>query len=178
MSRLRILLPCLLLIPTLVPVVAVAEAPLPASAATETPARMLPPGSRPVAPSLQTAQSPALPPAHAPAHAPIHPPAHPAALPWFDEVRDQRRMLADQRRARREVEQDARKGEFLRRRQERRELIDQDRRLFLNYGPWLEPMAPATRADFPPEPPRADGSIDTPDHPPAGWDNGWYYNGW
>lgn len=87
-------------------------------------------------------------------------------------------MLADQRRAQRDVEQDARKEEFLRRRQERLELIDQERRLFLNYGPWLEPMAPASPVEFPPKRSRANAPTSTPDHPPAGWDNRWYYNGW
>lgn len=93
-------------------------------------------------------------------------------LPWFDEVRDQRRALAELRRARRDAEQDARLDEFLRRRQERREQIEQERWLFMNYGPWFEPLAP------PPASPAKQASPKMAEPPPPGWDNRWYFNGW
>lgn len=91
-------------------------------------------------------------------------------LPWVDEVRNQRRALQEWRRAQHGAQQDARYEGFLRRRHERRELMEQERQQFRNYGPWREPLGPTpvpanpTTAPQPPTPP--------------GWDNGWYYNGW
>jgi hypothetical protein len=120
----------------------------------------------------------------APASRPTRqPPASqpPVSAPrWLDDVRAQRQALQQMRQA----QQEARKDEFLRRRQEIRDMMENDRRLFRNYGPWLEPMAPsplpsflehqdhglANRAD--------DSSHAHPLYPPPGWDNGWYYNGW
>jgi hypothetical protein len=100
---------------------------------------------------------------------------------WLDDVRAQRRAVQKMRRA----QQDARKDEFLRRRHEILDMMENDRRLFRNHGPWLEPLPPAP---LPPslEPPE-DGMSGFDDdtggnthhhYPPPGWDNGWYYNGW
>ncbi len=112
---------------------------------------------------------------------------------WLDEVRAQRRALNEHRKAMHDAQrrardpwgaaqQDARREELQRRRQERREQIDEDRRLFRSYGPWLEPGWPIS----PVEPPYAQ-SVPTPmddaesreqHYPPQGWDNRWYYRGW
>jgi hypothetical protein len=123
--------------------------------------------------------------------APSPPPAvaAPPALPqppgvaprWLDDVRAQRHALQEMRRA----HQDARKDKFLRRRQEIREMMQTDRRLFRNHGPWLDPIPPAHlpsaldhddrgMAGVADEPPAEQPAP----YPPAGWDNGWYYNGW
>ncbi|TVQ89772.1 MAG: hypothetical protein EA400_07245 [Chromatiaceae bacterium] len=116
-----------------------------------------------------------------PADPDLPPPGAAIAAPWLDEVRAQRRMLQELRRA----QQEARKDRFLRRRQEIIEFMDSDRWLFRNPGPWMEPFIP------PPEPqhtpPRGSaGSLprDPNDelrghpYPPSGWDNRWYFNGW
>lgn len=101
----------------------------------------------------------------------------PSPLPWFDEVRDQRRALQALRRGQRGAEQDARFDEFLRRRHERRELVEEDRWLFMNYGPWLEPLAPPA-GPLSSAPPAAADNPGGPAHPPPGWNNRWYFNGW
>lgn len=119
-----------------------------------------------------------------PARQPVRQPAMvkpPLPAPrWLDDVRAQRQTLQEMRQAR----HDARKDEFLRRRQEIRDRMENDRRLFRNHGPWLEPMAPSPLTSFleHQEPGLAgredDSSHAHPLYPPPGWDNGWYYNGW
>lgn len=105
---------------------------------------------------------------------------------WLEEVRAQRQALQEQRRAQHEArrmaidpvgaaQQKAREDAFFRRRQERRDMINQDRRSFINQGPWALPwrsphegvstgeqrVMPATPSDALPD-----------------WDNGWYFRGW
>lgn len=118
-------------------------------------------------------------------------PAAASSVPrWLEEVRAQRRALQQQRRARHEArrraidpvgsaQQDAREEAFMRRRQELRDKVEQDRRLFLNQdfpnqGPWAQPPAPAAapRLFGAPGDDSATGFV-TPD-----WDNGWYFRGW
>lgn len=163
----------------------------------------------------ETAQ-PARPPHRA---TPSHPHRPPTALPdrvqgepfptqaqtpvprWLEEVRAQRRALQQQRRAAHQARHEAldaigaakreeRKEQIERRRQEVREFIAQERRLYLNRGPWIAPLAPHP----PPIPgldPLAGGSagdggtrdpVDASEQPavpaPSDWDNRWYYNGW
>jgi hypothetical protein len=105
---------------------------------------------------------------------------------WLEEVRAQRQALQEQRRAQHEArrraidpvgaaQQEAREDAFLRRRQERRDMIDQDRRSFLNQGPWATPWP------SPPEGVAAGEPGDRPATPSDGlpdWDNGWYFRGW
>ncbi|MBK1703862.1 hypothetical protein CKO40_04710 [Halochromatium glycolicum] len=125
---------------------------------------------------------------------------------WLKEVRAQRRALQQQRRAAHQARHEAldpigaakreeRQERRLRRRQEVREFIEHERRLYLNWGPWITPLVPRP----PPTPgvdPLTQGSIgsstDAADGPPAAapnadgaaiptpsdWDNRWYYNGW
>jgi len=109
--------------------------------------------------------------------APAQPPT--GAPRWLDDVRAQREALQKLRRER----QEARKDEFLRRRQELRDQMATERRLFRNYGPWIEPMHPGP---LPPFVQTREPSV-AADESPAdkarpyalpGWDNGWYYNGW
>lgn len=116
---------------------------------------------------------------------------------WLEEVRAQRRALHEQRRAAHQARIDAldpmgsakrdQRQELQRRRQEeRRELIENERRLYLNYGPWLRPLAPrppqAAELD-----PLSGGSLEsrgeqpsnsTSPRTPLDWNNLWYYNGW
>lgn len=101
---------------------------------------------------------------------------------WLDEVRAQRRALAQQRRAQMEArrraldplgtaQQEAREEAFLRRRNEIRGMLEHDRQLFLNQAPWFRPLPPLPGAK-----PRPD---DDGEHlAPQDWDNGWYYRGW
>lgn len=115
-----------------------------------------------------------------PADADLRPrPGGVGSAPWLDEVRAQRRMLQELRRA----QQEARKDQFMRRRQEIIEFMDTERWLFRNRGPWLEPFLPA------PEPRHGPGSANSAPgapndelrsqpYPPPGWDNRWYFNGW
>jgi hypothetical protein len=125
-----------------------------------------------------------------------------SAVPrWLEEVRAQRRALREKRRAAHKARIDALdpigsakrdEREDLRRRlqEERREQIESERRLYLNRGPWLSPLAPRpplpagldplARGSLDPQdalqdpPPRPEGDPMTP----SDWDNLWYYNGW
>ncbi len=113
-----------------------------------------------------------------------------AAVPrvprWLDEVRSQRRALQEQRRAQRDARRraidpvgaaqfGAREDAFLRRRQERQDMIEQDRRSFLNQGPWSTPWPPPRPA----VPSGEQGEVPTtPDAESLDWDNGWYFRGW
>jgi hypothetical protein len=113
------------------------------------------------------------------------PPPPGSGIPrWLDEVRAQRRALQELRRAEHDArrhaidplgaaQHDAREEAFLRRRQEIQSMMEQDRRLFLNQGPWLAPW---------PGPPLPSDAAAGPGAPPApelpDWDNGWYYHGW
>jgi hypothetical protein len=182
---------------------------------TAAPATSLPPAD----------SSPAPPPSAAPAIAPAAPdgeqpqgtakPSAPAdnttedqdrSPRWIDAVRAQRRAMQQRRRAEHEARrraidpvgtarQEARDQEFQRRRQEMRERIAEDRKLFLNSGPWRTPLpkppefAPNTWPEPPglsPVPNKDHGRPDFPDAgsqaplrgDPAEWDNGWYYRGW
>lgn len=130
--------------------------------------------------------------------------AQPGMPRWLKEVRAQRRALQRQRRAAHQARHEAldpigaakreeRHEQLQRRRQEVRDYIEHERRLYLNWGPWITPLIPR-----PPPPPGADpiaqGSIgnrlgdsqpDSPSPPaeavkpvPTDWDNRWYYNGW
>jgi hypothetical protein len=120
---------------------------------------------------------------------------------WLEEVRAQRRALHEQRRAAHQARIDALdpvgsakrdEREKLRRRrqEERRELMESERRLYLNHGPWLSPLAPQpppatdlnalsrgsldAADEMKPKEPRSDGDARTP----SDWNNLWYYNGW
>ena len=130
---------------------------------------------------------------------------------WLEEVRAQRRALQAQRRAQHEArrraidpvgaaQQQAREAEFLRRRQERRAGMEQDRRLFLNQGlgsdgggllAWPEQsLAPPivdpgdsgrATVPVPPDqvpPDHVPPDYGPPDYVPPDWDNGWYFRGW
>lgn len=126
----------------------------------------------------------------------------PAPVPrWLEEVRAQRRALHEQRRAAHEAriealdpvgtaKRDEREKLRRRRQAEVREMIESERRLYLNRGPWLSPLAPkpplASDLD-----PLADGSLAPPEAArdeqpspsdsqgtPSDWNNHWYYNGW
>jgi len=63
-------------------------------------------------------------------------------------------------------------------------MLETERRLFRNHGPWLEPMAPSPLPPFLEHQDSGlagrddDSSHAHPLYPPPGWDNGWYYNGW
>lgn len=127
--------------------------------------------------------------------------APPAVPRWLDEVRAQRRALREQRRAAHQARQhaldpigaakrDERQEQMRRRQEEVRERIETERRLYLNRGPWLNPLVPAppysggdplTRGSLIDEPARM-----MPEAPPPGtdsltpsdWNNLWYYRGW
>jgi hypothetical protein len=123
---------------------------------------------------------------------------HDGAPRWLDAVRAQRRALQERRRAqhqarRRAIDpvgtarQEALEQEFLRRRREMRDLIAQERWLFLNFGPWLTPLPspPAGTsqppADGPAEPQAKSARPETKPTPASklpDWDNGWYFRGW
>lgn len=116
---------------------------------------------------------------------------------WLEAVRAQRRALQERRRAQHQARrraldpvgtarQEALEEEFQRRRQEMRDMIAQDRWLFLNFGPWLSPL-PTLPGISPPAGPAApdraqDHADDTerirPADDPPEWDNGWYFHGW
>jgi hypothetical protein len=120
------------------------------------------------------------------------PQSQPAFSRWLNEVRAQRRAQQAQRRAARQARHEAmnplgaaqreqRQEQFQRHREEVREYMEQERRHYLNFGPWLTPMIP------PPPPPGVPQSTGEPAEPPAAtspapvpqdWDNRWYYNGW
>ena len=117
---------------------------------------------------------------------------------WLDAVRAQRRALQERRRAQHQARrraldpvgtarQEALEQEFQRRRQEMRDMIAQDRWLFLNFGPWLAPLpsppgASLPSATSPPEratePNSAPDDSQAPVHELPDWDNGWYFRGW
>jgi hypothetical protein len=120
-------------------------------------------------------------------HAGESAPAAPNRIPrWLDEVRAQRQALQEQRRAQHEArrraidpigaaQQEAREDAFFRRRQERREMLDQDRRSFVNQGPWAAPW-PSPREALPPG--EQGDRPATPSDSLPDWDNGWYFRGW
>jgi hypothetical protein len=118
---------------------------------------------------------------------------------WLDAVREQRRALQERRRAQHQARRraidpvgtalhEAQEQEFLRRRREMRDMLAENRRLFLNLGPWLTPW-PAPPGSMPTAPTpaphdaqAAPGQVQT-DLPPQpyelpNWDNGWYFHGW
>lgn len=116
---------------------------------------------------------------------------------WLEEVRAQRRALHEQRRAAHQARIDAfdpigsakrdeRHERQRRRQEERRELIESERRLYLNRGPWLSPLAPRPPPSAELDP-LARGSLESRSQQPAqgaspetpsDWNNLWYYNGW
>lgn len=138
------------------------------------------------------------------------PSAHPPQIPrWLEEVRAQRRALHEQRRAAHQArhnaldpvgaaKRDERQDQQRRRRQEMREMIETERRLYLNRGPWFNPLAPAgppVESRRPPPTaggPLTRGSLAEDQAPersepssasgepltPSDWNNLWYYNGW
>ncbi|WP_462320794.1 hypothetical protein [Halochromatium sp.] len=121
---------------------------------------------------------------------------------WLEEVRAQRRALREQRRAAHKArlealdpigtaKRDERKELIRRRQEEMRDLIESERLLYLNRGPWISPLAP--RPPLRPKlDPLAGGSLDPqqPEHgeqqptdstdsqAPSDWNNLWYYRGW
>jgi len=113
---------------------------------------------------------------------------------WLEEVRAQRQALQDQRRAQHDArrraidpvgaaQQEAREAEFLRRRQELRDNIEQDRRLFLNRGLGSNGGGLSAWPERPLGAPPIGDSVARPVYvPPArvppDWDNGWYFRGW
>lgn len=119
---------------------------------------------------------------------------------WIDAVRAQRQAAQRRIRAHREARrraidpvgsarQEAHDQQFQRRRRELRERIAEDRKLFLNSGPWQTPwprppeFAPGVQTPGSPRnsnramaPPG--GALEEPRDQPPEWDNGWYYRGW
>lgn len=152
--------------------------------------------------AIDSGQAPVstIPPATSPATSPADAPVpHEGAPRWLEAVREQRRALQERRRAQhqarrraidpvRTARQEAMEQDFLRRRQEMRDLMAEERRMFLNLGPWLTPWppppggAPPTRDAPSPEPEAAAGA--PPSESPRSayelpeWDNGWYFRGW
>lgn len=133
------------------------------------------------------------------------PAPHDVVPRWLEAVRAQRRALQERRRAQHQARrraldpmgtarQEALEQELQRRRREMRDMIAQDRWLFLNFGPWLAPMpsppvgnAPAGGPTDPPGEPPADPTGQTQEHTEPvprqmdelpEWDNGWYFRGW
>lgn len=130
--------------------------------------------------------------------------SQPAVPRWLKEVRAQRRALQEQRRAAHQARHDAidpigaakreeRQEQVQRRRREVRDFIEHERRLYLNWGPWVTPLVPRPPS-LPGVDPIAEGSIgsrnaDDVGHdpetrdgtkplPPSDWDNRWYFHGW
>ncbi len=116
---------------------------------------------------------------------------------WLEAVRAQRRALQERRRAQHQARrraldpmgsarQQAMEEEFRRRRREMRDMIAQDRWLFLNFGPWLSPLptppglsAPTGAAPSQAAPDDGDDAEQTaPIGEPPEWDNRWYFRGW
>jgi hypothetical protein len=60
-----------------------------------------------------------------------------------------------------------------------RERIAEDRKLFMNSGPWQTPWPEAPQF-APPVDPRLTppGTESGASEEPPEWDNGWYYRGW
>ncbi len=140
----------------------------------------------PLCATIQAQEIPAAPPSLADAALGQVDSAAAGAPRWLEEVRAQRRALQEKRRAQHEArkraidpagaaQQEAREEEFLRRRQEMHDMIEADRRLFMNHGPRISPVPalPATSApDDVSYPPTRPGYV------PPDWDNGWYFRGW
>ncbi len=120
---------------------------------------------------------------------------------WLEEVRAQRRALRDQRRAAHQArlealdpigaaKRDERKELMRRRQEEMRELIETERLLYLNRGPWFNPLFPrsplAPKLDplaggslAPQKAKRGEQSTSSGDiQAPSDWNNLWYYHGW
>ena len=122
---------------------------------------------------------------------------------WLDEVRAQRQIREERRRAAKEAmdarrrwidpwgaaQQDARKQETQRRRDAFFEHIERDRNAFRNQtpwgfqqGPWIN-ESPSPSSDSPQTPaqdPFAGSGPENPQvstYPLPGWDNRWYYRG-
>lgn len=137
--------------------------------------------------------------------APMVPPAPSPEARWLNEVRAQRQALQEQRRAAHEARREAidpvgaarreeRQEQIQRRRKQVRQFIEQERRLYLNSGPWLMPLAtqplqgpsslaPPNDAHAEKRPPvapltPAPTQAPAPVQAPLDWDNRWYYNGW
>ncbi|MFP4278506.1 MAG: hypothetical protein ACOC26_04050 [Halochromatium sp.] len=139
--------------------------------------------------------------AHPPQTAGMHQPQIPR---WLEEVRAQRRALHEQRRAAHQarhdaldplgaVKRDERQAQRRRRRQEMREMIETERRLYRNRGPWFSPLTPVTpmaptaggplmrgslAEDQAPERSDEPSSASGEPLPPSDWNNRWYYRGW
>jgi hypothetical protein len=136
---------------------------------------------------------------------PFAPMAQPPVPRWLEEVRAQRQALQQQRRAAHQARREAldpigtaqreqRKEQLLRRRQELRGRIEQERQnhlnqYYLNQGPWFAPLAPMQVGDsldensIDGENRSGQGDAPKPEDQPAGlrpseWNNLWYYNGW
>lgn len=117
---------------------------------------------------------------------------------WLEAVRTQRQLLEQQRRREKlsdwptgqglsgqRARQAERQAQWEYRRRSRRALIDRERELFRNYGPWLEPLSPMRPGDGMPFrnlPNETHGPPEGRDAPrigqPPGWDNRWYFHGW
>ena len=118
------------------------------------------------------------------------PPATNRVPRWLEEVRAQRQALQKQRRAQHEArrraidpvgaaQQEARENALQRRRQEWLEQIEQDRRSFLNQGPWATPWSSLPEGMPASEPGELDDRpTKTPSETLPDWDNGWYFRGW
>jgi len=145
------------------------------------------------APKPEAPDTPPDPPAEKPIDAPDGAPR------WLDAVRAQRHALRDLRRAehkarRRALDpvgaarQEALEEEFFHRRREIHDQMAEDRRWFLNFGPWMAPLPSppgalpsASRATSPDpgrEPPQAPEAQPGPGRQPPEWNNGWYFHGW
>lgn len=140
------------------------------------------------------------------AQTPLPPPTDgmPAAEPepvrrWLDEVRAQRQIRQERRRAAQEVRrridpwgaarQERQEQETQRRHDAFLEHIERDREAFRNQGPWQLRQGPwqeeASGFSAPPSQPPADAAAGasgqtpprTPTYPLPGWDNRWYYRG-
>jgi hypothetical protein len=124
---------------------------------------------------------------------------------WLDAVRAQRRALQEHRRVEHQARRRAmdpvgsarhealeqtleRRRQELRDLRDRREMMAEERRLFMNMGPWVTPWPPPPGSAQPaPAPVMPDAKPAAPpdwpqQSPPATelpeWDNGWYFRGW
>lgn len=117
---------------------------------------------------------------------------------WLDEVRAQRQIGEERRRAAKEAmdarrrwidpwgaaQKEAREHEAQRRREAFMEKIDRDRETLRSQGPWAVPRQPLpdVTAELPPPgndttavPGQSEPHAST--YPLPGWDNRWYYRG-
>jgi hypothetical protein len=125
-------------------------------------------------------------------------PGPPSFSKWLEAVRAQRQGLRQRRPRDQEPDRPALRGpvqpwkrkadrqaDWMRQRQSRRALMDMERELFRNYGPWLEPLSPTPPTDGPrvgvptdDRPDSSDAAVQPDRRHPPGWDNRWYYRGW